>query len=63
MAQIYPESIKRIDFPKIVEKTDKLFNNTSLLLDEAQFKENMMAEAQAMQQRAQILTNNRQKQM
>jgi hypothetical protein len=54
VAQVYPEALKRMDFAKIVEKIDGLFNNTSLLLDEQEFKQRLEAEAQAMQEQNMI---------
>jgi hypothetical protein len=50
IAQVYPEATKRMDFAKIVEKIDGLFNNTSLLLDETEFKQKLEQEAQLMQE-------------
>jgi hypothetical protein len=54
VAQVYPTALKRIDFSKIVEKIDGLFNNTSLLLDETEFKKQLENEAVATQQQNEL---------
>jgi hypothetical protein len=50
----YPDAVKRIDYSELLDKIDKLFNNTSLLVDAETFEKKQQAEAQAMQEQNEL---------
>jgi hypothetical protein len=54
LRNIYEDALTRVDMAKVEDKLDKLFNNTTFLIDESEFQKIKEQQAQVQQQQMQL---------